>query len=586
MGGRLGKKSLIVRQPFCVLVLAFMLLVTVLATVPALAQTPADIQRANQESQRIQREQQTRQQDDIGRSLENRRPATQLEMPLREGPKGRGEGCHNIDRIRITGAVNMPDSQLERIVLRYAGHCLGVEEIQAILTDMTRFYIERGYATSRVYLPTQDLSSGILHIDVIEGRVSDIRYQEGDTNSFSMATAFPGVKNSVMNLRDFEQGLDQINRLSSNHATLDIIPGEKPGDSIVIIRNNPTKRWHVNSTYDNYGTRSTGRRQVAGTFSYDNLLGINDLISFTQRDTLPFRKHGKFSSSSSALISMPFGYTTVTGGWSSSEYSNTLITASGLNMLLEGDNRFVFATVDHVLYRDQINKLTLSGTLTDKESRNYIEKQKLTVSSRQLTVVDLGATFSTAFLGGSGSFGLGYSRGLRLLGSLKDTPGQNGDLPKAQFDKYTMNASWFRPFSVFDQSMTWSSQLTAQAARDTLFGSEQISVGGIYTVRGFHEESMANDDGYYIRNDLTLRKSLGHVRGLDISFNPYLALDAGAVTGRAPGTPHGTLVGGAAGFNLSAGPLSVNLFAGHPIVKPDNMNDEGFTTFGRLAVSF
>lgn len=562
---------------------AGLLLMTAL---PVNAQTPADLQRANQESQRIQREQQIRQQEDIGRSLDNRRPPTQLEMPLPPKPRGRGDGCHDIYRIRITGALNMPDSEKEAIVARYAGKCLGVEEIQSILSQMTAYYIDHGFATSRVYLPAQDLTTGTLHIEVMEGRLSDIQYQQGDTQSFSLATAFPGMTGDVLNLRDFEQGLDQINRLSSNNATLDIAPGAQAGESVVVIRNNPTQRWHGNATYDNYGTRSTGRRQMAGTFSYDDLLGINDFISFTKRETLPYHKRGRHSSSSNLLISVPYGYTTLTGGWAYSEYDSTLVTANGMRLLLEGDNRSIFATVDHVLYRDQVNKLTISGTLTEKEARNYIEKQKLAVSSRQLAVLDLGATYSTTVLGGSGSLGLGYSRGLKILGALQDTPGQDGDLPKAQFEKYTLNASWFRPFTVLDQSLTWSSQLTAQAARDTLFGSEQISAGGIYTVRGFHEESMANDDGYYIRNDLTLRKTLGQVMGADVLFNPYLALDAGAVTGRAPGTPHGTLVGGAVGFGMTAGPINVNVFAGHPIVKPDDMNDEGFTTFGRLSVSF
>ncbi len=578
----MGKVLLVIRNAFLCVAASAM----VMAAWPVFAQSPADIQRAQQESQRIQREQQIRQQEDIERSLDNRRSPTQLQMPAPVGPKGHGEGCHNIYRIRITGAVHMPDSHKENIVARYAGNCLGVEEIQNILSEMTAYYIKHGFATSRVYLPAQDLSLGTLHIDVIEGRVSDIRYQDGDTNSFAMATAFPGVTGGVLSLRDFEQGLDQINRLQSNNATLDIMPGEKAGESVVVIRNNPSKRWHVNATYDNYGTRSTGRRQAVGMLSYDNLLGINDFLSVTRRETLPVHKHGKHSTSSNMLISVPYGYTTLTGGWSYSDYDSTLQTANGLRMLLEGDNRSVFATVDHVLYRDQTNKLTVSATLTDKESRNYIEKQKLAVSSRQLVVLDLGATLSTSVLGGSGSLGLGYSRGLKLLGALKDTPGQDGDLPKAQFDKYTLNASWFRPFTILDQSMSWSSQLTAQAARDTLYGSEQISAGGIYTVRGFHEESMANDDGYYIRNDLTLRKNLGNAMGVDILFNPYLALDAGAVTGRAPGTPHGTLVGAAAGFSLSAGPVNINAFAGHPLVKPDNMNEEGFTTFGRLSVSF
>jgi hemolysin activation/secretion protein len=552
----------------------------------AYAQTPEEVNRAIQETTRIQREQQLRQQEDIQRSIENRRPATQLEMPTVKSPTGKGEGCHNINDIKINGATIMPARAQNKIIKNYTRKCLGVAEIQSILSDITAYYIEKGYPTSRVYLPVQDLSSGTLLIDVVEGRLGDIQLKDGQNRSFSQTTAFPHLIGGVLNLRDFEQGLDQINRLQSNNASLDIAPGEQVGESVVVINNEPGKRWHANTVFDNYGTKSTGRRQVAGTLSYDNLFGLNDFISVTRRETLPIHKRGSHSTSSNAIISVPFGYATFTGGWSYSNYESSLVTNNSTRLLLDGDNRAVFGTIDYVAYRDQKNKVTLSTTLTDKKSRNYIEKNLLTVSSRQLSVLDLNALWTTQLLGGSASLGIGYSRGLKLFGSLKDAPGQNGDLPKAQFDKYTLNASWFRPFMLYDQNLSWSSQLTAQAASDTLYGSEQISVGGIYTVRGFHEQSRANDDGYYIRNDLTLRKSLGNIYGAPVQFNPFLALDAGAVTGRAPGTPHGTLIGAGAGFNLSAGIANINFFAGHPIEKPDALKNEGWTTFGRLSVSF
>lgn len=557
----------------------------VVVALPAMAQTPGDIDRASRESERIQREQRLRQQEDQQRSLENRRAPARLEMPAPEMPQGKGDGCHVITSILITGGINMPDPDKEDVIRPFLGECLGADEIQTILSEITRYYIEHGYATTRVYLPAQDLSSGTLKVDVIEGRVGRVEQPEGGSGSFSKVTAFPGVEGEVLNLRDFEQGLDQINRLQSNNATLDIAPGQEEGESNITIRNEPTKRWHANLTGDNYGTRGTGRNQVGATASYDNLFRINDFISLTHRKTLPINQSSRQSSSTSALMSVPFGYATLTGGYSYSNYDSSLQTPAA-RLHLNGDNRAVFGTIDYVAYRDQVNKVTLSGTLTEKKSRNYIAGQKLTVSSRSLTVADLGAALSTNVLGGSTLVNLGYSRGLKILGALQDTPGQDGDLPTAQFDRYVFNASWSRPFTVAEKDFTWSSQLTGQAARDTLYGSEQISIGGIYSVRGFHEETLANDDGYYIRNDLTLRENLGTVYGQEVFVNPYIALDAGAVTGRAPDTPHGMLVGGAVGASMSMGPANADLFAGHSIKSPDGMGEEGWTTFGRLAVSF
>jgi hemolysin activation/secretion protein len=557
-----------------------------LLSTPAQAQTPSDIQNAERQSEQILRDQQLRQQDDLQRNLRNKRPPTIIDAPLPKTPTGTGEGCLDIHTITLTGADHMPARKITEMTGRYQGRCLGVAEIQALLSEITGYYILSGYATTRAYLPAQDLSTGTLQIDIIEGTVDSIRLNEADPGTLYIPNAFPGVAGEILNLRDIEQGLDQINRLASNNATMDIAPGDGIGESVIVIRNNPTKRWHANMTGDNYGALNTGRYQIGATLSLDNLLGLNEFYSVTQRKSLPLNDPKKQSSSTSALFSIPHGYFTYTLGYSGSNYDSTLTTPTGVSLHLDGDSRNVFGTIDYVAYRSQFSKLNLSATLTEKESRNFIADQLLDVSSRTLTVLDLSAYYSTQLLGGSGGLGLTYSRGLKIFGALDDAAGLASDLPHAQFEKIMLNASYVRPFTLAGQDLTWSSQLTAQAARDTLYGSEQISIGGIYTVRGFFEESLANDHGYYLRNDLSLRKSAGHIMGQHVMFRPYLALDAGAVTGRAPNTPHGTLVGAAAGLSLSFGPASFDVFTGHAVKAPDALDNEGFTTFGRLSVSF
>jgi hemolysin activation/secretion protein len=42
--------------------------------------------------------------------------------------------------------------------------------------------------------------------------------------------------------------------------------------------------------------------------------------------------------------------------------------------------------------------------------------------------------------------------------------------------------------------------MDSQISKNTLFGSEQFSVGGYYSVRGFRENYLTGDSGYYFRN--------------------------------------------------------------------------------------
>jgi hemolysin activation/secretion protein len=574
----------IIRKGFCLSLFG----VVVLAAAPAMAQTQSQIDQAAQQSERIQREQMQRQQEDINRSLETNRPQTTIEVQPPRVPQGHGTGCRDIDHIRLVNAVHMSSKQAHTLMGLYvgtSGRCLGVDEIQKLLSDITRFYVDRGYATTRVYLPAQDLTKGMLLIQVVPGKVGTIEIDKGAGIS-NIQDVFPGVVGEDLNLRDIEQGIDQLNRLTSNNASIDLRPGAQPGESVVLIKNVPTKFWHANLTGDNYGTRSTGRDQLGATVSLDNLTGLNDFMSLTQRNTVPFGDSDKQSTSTSFLLSIPYGYTTFTAGLTASDYDSGLATAGGSRLHLSGDDRAVFATVDHVVYRDQNGKASIHATLTNDKTDSYIDDQKLSVSSRALTFLDLGASYNTALWGGFANIGFDYTRGLNLFDALNDPSGLPGAAPRAQFDKFGVTAGYSHPLTVAKQSLTFSTQFSGQYAPDTLYGSQQFSVGGMYTVRGFYEEELANDDGFYLRNDLTLNKTLGSLYGNPVGFRPFVAFDVGAVGSRTGDTSHGALGGAAIGFDLAGGPVDFNLYTGYPLIYPKDVTNERFNTFARLSVTF
>ena len=52
--------------------------------------------------------------------------------------------------------------------------------------------------------------------------------------------------------------------------------------------------------------------------------------------------------------------------------------------------------------------------------------------------------------------------------------------------------------------LNYTLTLDSQYSLDTLYGSNQFSIGGEYTIRGFREGTISGDNGYYIRNDLRM----------------------------------------------------------------------------------
>src|SRR5690606_13476701 len=77
-------------------------------------------------------------------------------------------------------------------------------------------------------------------------------------------------------------------------------------------------------------------------------------------------------------------------------------------------------------------------------------------------------------------------------------PGQ----PVVQHNKYTLTASYLHPFQLLGERFSFDSVLSAQRSEDVLFSPQRFSLGGLYSVRGFKEQSVSGDSGYYLRNQL------------------------------------------------------------------------------------
>lgn len=547
----------------------------------------ADIEAAQRQAEIFQRQEQERlrsEREDLRRRTESVDGLdTELLVP-KVDPTAVGVDCRDIDTIVITNAPNLSDELKATIDNDFSGRCLGVGDIEKILAEITSYYIHLGLVTTRAYLPPQDLSQGQLNILVIEGSIEKIDIEDGDKNSVSIDNIFPNGAGELLNLRDLEQGIDQINRLRSNNARLDIQPGSKPGTSRVVVKNEVNSPYYLNISFDNQGSRSTGRNQAGLFASGDNLLGYNDSLSISHRQTIPADFNRQNTISDSLNFSVPFGYNTLYAGASYSEYDSGITLPSDLVLISSGSNKNFNIRLDRVMYRDQNTRSSLSAMFTLKESKNYLGGEFLAVSSRRLAVVDLDGNVNAAFAGGVLSVDLGYAMGLSTLGALKDISGLPVTAPRAQFSKFKIGFSYARSFAVMEKNLSFRSSLTGQKSSDTLFGSEQISIGGLYSVRGFYETTLSGDHGYYWRNEL----SLPHTFVVDQYAIPsrfYVGFDMGKVFNRIGDIPEGRLTGMVLGVSGSWKKFSWDVFNARPLSVPNTLIKESSETWFRLSHS-
>jgi hemolysin activation/secretion protein len=536
------------------------------------AQTPQDVQRAQQQNdQLIQQQRELERQQREAEELRRRKPSGQ-ELKPKPAPEtaAPGAACSPIAEIVLEGASKLEPMEQARLAAPYLDRCLALADINKLIADITNRYVELGFVTTRVYIPQQDLGSKRLLLKIVEGKTGLLRIEPA--GSASAASAFPGVVGEVLNLRDLEQGLDQINRLASNSAKVDIEPGEEPGESRVVIRNQPRKPWLANASVDNSGIASTGRTMFAAGLSADNLLGANDYLSGTFRYSE--RSNKEYSESEGFYGSVPYGYWTFSSAINTFRYFS-LVQGSVSTFETHGTSNSQMVRADRVVFRDQARKLSLAGGVTLKQTDNFIARSHIDTSSADLTVLDLGANLSWIALGGIFSFDAGMAKGIAALGATFDDTTRPVGAPQAQFEKYTYGASVYKPFALGDTPMSWQSRLYGQYSQDPLYGIEQIAIGNLYTVRGFRNTSLPGRTGFYVRNDL----------GMPIPVNggqlkPFFGYDFGHVE------TAGTLQGWAIGIDAAYSGVSLSLAYAQPIQVPSGFKKEDGWFYARLAIQY
>jgi hemolysin activation/secretion protein len=555
------------------------------------AQSQADREAASRQAEIIQRQEQERQrseQEDRRRRAERVDGADTNQMLPKINVPSMGAVCRPIGQLVIKSAPRLTGKVRAQLAADFTNRCLNVSDIERILSLITKFYIDHGYIAARAYLSAQDLSQGKLEIVVIEGVVEKIKIQDGkppEFSSISIKNVFPFVEGEILNLRDLEQGIDQINRLTSNNAQMEILPGARPGDSIVLIKNQPSSLLHGSVSTDGQGSVSTGRIQSGVSFTADNLIGVNDMWSWTHRHSTPYDPGRTYSRSNTLTMSIPFGYTTWSIMNNSSEYASVITPPSGVQAVANGTNKISNMRLDRTVFRDQSTRFLLASTITTKEGKNYYNDQFLSVSSRNLTVLDLDSTLSTPVLGGSLALDVGYALGLKQMAALRDPDNLPDWAAKAQFGKFKLGFNWTRDFSVGGQGFRFNSAAVAQKARDVLYGSEQIAIGGLYSVRGFVNTVLTGDHGYYWRNELSVQRPI-NLWGETFSTRFYVGVDMGEVKNRAPNVVEGRLVGAALGMSTKFQGWTWDLFHTRPLSWPDSKEKEGGQLWFRLAYGF
>ncbi len=478
--------------------------------------------------------------------------------------------CFAIDRIKISGAEPLPRwLPLQRIANQAQGQCLGAKGINLLMSQLQNRLVDHGYITTRVLAPQQDLNSGTLALQIVPGKIRSVELTPDSDRHVTLFSAFPARPGNLLDLRDIEQGLENLQRLPTVQASMELIPGTEPGETDIALSWKQSKMWRLAASLDDSGTRSTGRYQAGATLFLDNPLSLSDQFYVSAGGSMKNRGD-KGTNNLTGHYSLPFGYWTAGLTASSYDYHQTVAGLNG-DYSYRGESENVSLQLSRLLHRNASQKTTLTYDVLTRSSKNYINDTEVEVQRRRTSAWRVGLQHRHFISQATLDAGISYQRGTRWFGAVPAQEEYFGEAT-ALSKILRMNAQLDIPFAIQKQNFHYNLQYQRQSTNTPLTPQDQFSIGGRWSVRGFDGERTLNADrGWTVRNDLGWYTPLpGH--------ELYVGVDYGEVGGRSdPYLLGHHLAGSVVGVRGRVFHTQYDLFAGKPLSKPDGFKTDSVT---------
>lgn len=498
--------------------------------------------------------------------------------------------CFVIRDVTFVGEDVVPFPWLSGMVAPYVGQCAGVEGLRRIVSAIDARLIERGYATTRASLPAQNLASGQLRVQLHVGRIAEVAMVRSDgtpdTAWGTWRNAFPMRPGDVLDVRDLEQGIEQMKRLPTQSVTTRLEPGAEPDTSRVVIERHSAgarERLRGSVSIDNAGNRATGRSQLASYLAYDNPLGLNDILLLSGNTNLEHPGSDHRSQSGSINYTIPWGYNLLGATASTSRFAQ-VVQGTTARFLSSGSSRTAELRWQRTVWRTASLKVGAYAAASTRRSESFLDDVEVLVQRRRTTYADLGLSYRQLLGSGVVDLDLGYRKGMSVLGAQEDLPTAATGGPTLRPGIVAFGASFSQPLRIAGRALQYSGLLRGQQTRDATLSIDQFAIGTRYSVRGFDGSAvLLAESGYFIRNELST--PVAAVDRLDASA--YVGVDAGRVWG--PGTRMlvgDKLAGMALGMRARQRGLQIDFSLGTPLYKPEGFTSRRVNPYVALAYAF
>ncbi len=437
-----------------------------------------------------------------------------IALPLPPPPSGRGRlpaGLTiQVDEIRVEGSTVFEAEELQQRTAPWTGRTLDSYDLQELADSLTRLYTEKGYVSSGVVIPDQDLEGGVLVLQAVEGRLTDV-IAEGNRwyrDAFLESRIESAIRGPV-NVHEIEEQLQLLLREPAlERVRAELRPGERRGDTVLVLSVEERTPLGLRGSVDNdnppgigsvrgriepamwsvfgFGDRLEGRFDLAEGLNSQELrygfplpigLGTELLVRFRRTDS-EIVNDFKGPLVESETWTLAFGVRQPLLRSTRQQLDLTFFAERRESQTLLNKRGFPFVPGPDRNGRSDISVLRFGQNWTWRTRRNVIAARSL------------------------------VSVGIDVLDATRNPPG----IPDGRFVAWLAQGQWAHRLP----ESLWGSEIIArgdlQLTDDPLLSLEQIAVGGASTVRGYRRNLLVADQAFIGSVELRvpiLRKLLG-----------------------------------------------------------------------------
>ncbi|MBL8806204.1 MAG: ShlB/FhaC/HecB family hemolysin secretion/activation protein [Rhodospirillales bacterium] len=438
-------------------------------------------------------------------------------QPRSAEPRAVDELRFAIARISIEGATVYSPAELSAFTAPLIGKTLGLGAITAAAEAIENRYRADGYVLTRAFVPPQRVGDGSFRIQVVEGYLSEIRFDGGAPSTRARIEAYlrRAFEGRPANLRDIERGLLLAGDLSGVVAAGTLAPGAEPGSSNLLVKIDE-KPVQSNATLSNRASKYQGPVTIYAESAFNNFIGWNEQITLGV-STIPSVQSSRELRQGVFRYGMPVGGDGATVGWDTT-YSSGWPAHTLKALQVQTTALRVGPRLSYPVIRSRRESLVVDGSVYHSHVATYVRGDPLTRD--RYVAADARLTWShVGFLQGATVVSAGIVQGLMGWDNHR-----NGEVPNTRaeaqtgFTKYTGE---IRRIQLLTDQFSAQWTLSGQYSRNVLFSGEEFSLGGGRFGRGYDPSELTGVNGAGSALDL---------RYGDLATNgwqPYVFYDTG-----------------------------------------------------------